>query len=156
MVPISIVSGQSGSFQREYRACQALAHGSEQATKSYSFLGPTAGPAKVLINDNHLRKAQLLRSLSQCILPFFALQVIANLIRRRLTNVDIGSALQMLDSNLLAHAASAHPSSQYSPAVPSRDFDSFPARIRAVWPKALRLRSESCAAVSPDSPCCAS
>src|SRR4051794_22589627 len=62
----------------------------------------------------------------------------------------------MLDSNLLAHAASAHPSLQYSPAVPSRDFDSFPARTRAAWPKALRLRSESCAAVSPDSPCCAS
>src|SRR4051812_26371176 len=46
-------------------------------------------------DDNHLRKPKVFGSLSQRILQFFPLQVIANLIRSRLTNVDIGSALQM-------------------------------------------------------------
>src|SRR6185312_14618748 len=89
------------------------------------------------------------------VLTFFTFQVIANLIWRRLADVDIGSTLQVLTPDLLAHAASVHPSSERSPVVPSRDFDSSPALPRAVLSKARCLRSGACVAVPPDSPCCA-
>ena len=72
----------------------------------------------------------------------------AGLRRSELCKLKVSNTtLEMLTPNLLAHAASVHPSSERWPVVPSRDFDSAPAPSRAAWSKARRLRSEACAAV---------
>src|SRR5271156_4132355 len=106
MVPIPIVACQSRSFQGKHGSCQTLADRRQSPAEARPFLSPGPGATQVLIHHHYLAKTELFSTARQSILQFLALQVIAYLLGRRLTHVNVGSSLELVSLNLLAHFAS--------------------------------------------------
>src|SRR5215471_5268704 len=99
-VPISPVAGQPRRLDRQYRAGRAGADRREQTLETGTQL-TTARPAKIIVNDNDVLPAERVRTRHQGVLSASALGVVEQLIRRRLPDVDISLARQVLRRNLI-------------------------------------------------------
>src|SRR5277367_983555 len=96
MMPITIVACQPRSFQGKHCSGKPLADGRQQPAKTRSFLSSDSGTAQIFINNHDLAKTQLFGTASQSILQFLALQVIAYLVGRRLTHVNVGASFELV------------------------------------------------------------
>src|ERR1700679_3995432 len=76
--------------------------------------GAGSRPAKIVVNHQDVLPAQVSRTICKTILTAAALVVVQQLIRRRLTNVDIGRAGQVL-RRYRRHSASPRPPSPWKP-----------------------------------------
>jgi hypothetical protein len=103
MVPVAIVAGQSRRFHRQYGADSAITDRRQKPTETRPLV--MAGPrnVEIVINDDHLREAQLPRAILQCILTTTAFQVVPHLLQARLSNIDVRGAFQMLGIDLIVH-----------------------------------------------------
>lgn len=103
MVPLTAVSGESRYLDAEDRADLAGAHVRHESLEPGAVEQPRAGYRKVLVDDLDLLETEFARSLSERVLKFLALLVLQNLPHRGLSDVDGGTSLSVLITNLLAH-----------------------------------------------------
>src|ERR1700689_2589187 len=141
-MPVSIVPCQARRLQGEHRPSHTLTDRCQQTTESGPFVRSGARSSQIVINDNDFGKAKLSRSICQSVLPLFAFHMVADLVRRGLPHIDIGSTFQMMPANFLAHSASLPPSLARLPTGPSTELDSSPAPTPVTSAKARRLRME--------------
>src|SRR5262249_36236074 len=94
------VAGQPRRLDCQHRARRAGAHRREQTLKAGTDL-TTARTAEIFVNDNDLLPAELVCPCDQRILSPAALGIVEQLIRRRLPNIDISFARQVLRRNLI-------------------------------------------------------
>src|SRR5262249_43846199 len=99
-MPIAPVAGQPRRLDRQHRTGRAGADRREQTLETGSQL-TTARPAEILVDDNGVLPAESARPFHQGVLPTAALGVVEQLIRRRLPDVDVSVARQVLRGNLI-------------------------------------------------------
>ncbi len=94
-VPVSAIARQSRYLEREHRAGGARADRREQPLEAWPGLA-AAGSTEIVVDHDHVLPAKRLRSRCEGVLATSALRVVEELICRRLPNIDIGAARQML------------------------------------------------------------
>src|SRR5438309_1371075 len=99
-VPIAPVACQPRRLDRQHGAGLAGADRREQTLEAGTEL-TTARPTEIIVDDNDVLPAERARSRHQGVLPTSALRVVEQLIRRRLPDVDVSVARQMLRRNLI-------------------------------------------------------
>src|SRR5260370_28895499 len=103
-VPVATVAREPGRLDREHGADTAFAYGRQQALEPWS--GDSGSrPAKIVVDDDHIAPAELPGPVGKTILPSPALVVVQQLICRRLADVHIRAAGQMVRRDL----GHAHP-----------------------------------------------
>ena len=97
-VPVRLGAREAGGLQGEPGADLSQADSGHQPVEVVAALGGGAALAQVLVQDQDLAAipAELHGPLGQRILPFRALAMEVDLAGRRLAEVDIGLALQMV------------------------------------------------------------
>ena len=103
MMPVAIVPRQAGRLQGKDRSNLSIAHRREQFPKPRSVFGSRSGAPQVIIDHDNFTKLQLAGFFRQLVLPTLALPMFANLMHRRLANIDIGGTFQMVATNLVVH-----------------------------------------------------
>src|SRR4029077_19261777 len=107
-VPVATVARQSRRFDRQHGAHASLADCSQQALETRS--GDAAARATEIIVDNFDGgPAKLTSAIGKAILPMAALMIVHQLIGRRLANIDIRAAREMLSRDLGHRQPSASP-----------------------------------------------
>src|SRR6516162_2856029 len=125
-VPVAAVSGQSRCFDREYGTDAAFADRCQQALKTRPIDAP-ARAAKIIIDDFNRSPAELPGAIGEPVLTATALQIVQELIGRRLADVDKPAAAQMVSRDL------GHRRPPWPPAPP-RSRAAGPLRVLPVVP----------------------
>src|SRR5215470_12553401 len=110
-VPVAAVTSKPRRFDREYRTDPAFADRCQQALEARP-IDADAGAAKIIVDDLDGSPAELPGTVGEPILTAPALQIVQELIGRRLADVDKGAAAQMISRDL------GHQQSSWSPALP--------------------------------------
>src|SRR6516225_1852762 len=103
-VPVTAVTRQSRRLDREHGAHADFADCCQQALEARPS-DTAARSAKVIIDDLDRSPAELTGAIHEAILPASALMIMRQLIGRRLSDVDIGTARKMLSRDF-AHRRS--------------------------------------------------
>jgi len=103
LLPLATVARKTGDLAGRDRTHLPEADLRDHALKSSPHDQPGGGPPQVFIHNFDLTPPQLSQPRFHRILQLLALQVMEHLVRRRLTNIKDGLALQMLGANLLTH-----------------------------------------------------
>src|SRR5271166_5182355 len=98
-VPVASVAGETRSLDREHGADTTVADRGQQPFEARTG-DASARSSEIVVDDFDSRPAKLPGAIGKPILPALALEVVHELIRGRLTDIDASDALQMLDSDL--------------------------------------------------------
>jgi transketolase N-terminal domain/subunit len=98
-MPVAAVSGQTRCFERHHRSNALFANCSQQSLESGPRRPPTGSP-EIVVDDFDLVPAELPSTLNQAILTPLALEIVDDLIGRRLTDINESSASQVGRQNL--------------------------------------------------------
>src|SRR5262249_16019474 len=157
--PIAPVAGQPGRLDCQHRARRAGADRREQTLKAGTDL-TTARTAEIFVNDNDRLPAELVCPCDQRILSPAALGIVEQLIRRRLPNIDISFARQVLRRNLIhcwPRPTAPRGRRGAPPSAASEDVSPLPESVvvfgsaRARWPRAREDRAAGGRRVAPSS-----
>src|SRR5882724_3681494 len=142
---VATIAGETRGLDRQHGAHAARANRGQEALEA-GPVGAAARAAEVLVDDLDRRPAELTSAVGKGILPAPALPVVNELVRRRLADIDIGTARKMLSRDLRhgrpprlraprrSRATVPPPASQAVPAAPT-------AARRAAPPRAARAGS---------------
>jgi hypothetical protein len=143
-VPIATVAGEPRRLDREHGTHMTLTNGGEQTLEPWAA-HPGAGPAQIMVDDDHIGPAQLAGPLLQSILAAPALGVVQQLVGGRLSGVDIGAACEMVRRDLGHHpppsCSSAGSSSGSRRAAPGPGAATWCAHPRPMAPAARPIRT---------------
>jgi len=103
MVPVTVVTGETGGFEGEDRASFTVADGIEQAGKAGAFGATATGDSKVIVDDDDFLEAELLGSVLELILATAAFDVLPDLLEGGLADVNVGSTLQVCLGYFIVH-----------------------------------------------------
>ncbi len=106
-MPVSAVTGEPGSFDREYGSDASFADRREQTLETRP-VNTAARATEIIIDDLDDRPAELFGAIGEAILASSALPVVHELIGRRLADVDEGGAREMVSGDL-AHRRPLRP-----------------------------------------------
>ena len=106
MMPVAIVPRQPRCFEGQHSAGLAAADGRQQLSEAGPIDQAAAALAEIFVNDHDAREAQLPCAVGQRILPLLAFAMVAHLLRRGLTHINVGRALQMFGLKLVIHGCS--------------------------------------------------
>ena len=98
-VPVAAVAGETGSLDRKHHTDAAVTDCSQQPLEARTG-DASARSSEIVVDDFDSRPAKLPGAIGKPVLPALALEVVHELIRGRLTDIDVSDALQMLDSDL--------------------------------------------------------
>jgi hypothetical protein len=98
-----VVARQPGGFPGEDGPDTPFTHGRQQLAQAWTLVASRPTPADVLIDHDALGKPQPAGMLGEGLWPPLALGVGADLMARRLTDIDVGIPLEMARVNLGAH-----------------------------------------------------
>src|SRR5882724_7146515 len=98
-VPVATIAGETRGLDRQHGAHAARANRGQEALEA-GPVGAAARAAEVLVDDLDRRPAELTSAVGKGILPAPALPVVNELVRRRLADIDIGTARKMLSRDL--------------------------------------------------------
>src|SRR5215470_14104934 len=115
-VPVAAVTSQPRHFDREYRTDAAFADRGQQALEARP-IDASARAAEVIVDDLDYSPAELPGTIGEPVLTPAALQIVQQLIGRRLADVDKGAAAQMIRRDLGHHQSSWPPAPPRSRAV---------------------------------------
>src|ERR1700736_3309878 len=100
-VPVAAFTSQPRRFDREYGTDAAFADRGQQTLEARP-IDPTTRVAKIIVDDLDRSPAELPGTIGEPVLTAAALQIVKELIGRRLADVDKGAAAQMI-SRALGH-----------------------------------------------------
>ena len=103
MVPVTVVTGETGGFEGEDRASFTVADGIEQAGKAGAFGATATGDSKVIVDDDDFLEAELLGSVLELILATAAFDVLPDLLEGGLADVNVGGTLQVCLGYFIVH-----------------------------------------------------
>ena len=98
-MPVAAVTSQPRRLDREYGTDAAFADRCQQALETRP-IDAGAGAAKIIVDDLDGSLAELPGTVGEPILTAAALQIVQQLIGRRLADVDKGAAAQMFSRDL--------------------------------------------------------
>ena|SRR5579885_93726 len=96
MMPVSAITGQAGSLNAKHGADLSRANLRNQMLESRALHLAGARASKILVDYLDLLESKLASVIGQAILPALAFLVVNHLSRRRLTDIDDGTPLQMV------------------------------------------------------------
>src|SRR5580658_9024693 len=114
-VPVAAVARQSRRFNRQHGAHASLADCSQQSLETRS--DDAARAAEIIVDNLDGGPAKLTSASGKTILPTAALMIVRQLIGRRLADVDIRAAREMLSRDLGHRQSSALPAQSRSRAA---------------------------------------
>src|SRR5215470_18712111 len=107
-MPVAAVTSQPRRLDRKYGTDAAFADRCQQTLKAWP-IDAGAGAAKIIVDDLDGSPAELPGTLGEPVLTAAALQIVQQLIGRRLADVDKGAAAQMIRRDLGHHQSSWPP-----------------------------------------------
>src|SRR5215469_1916280 len=107
-MPVAAVTSQPRRLDREYGTDAAFADRCQQTLEAWP-IDAGAGAAKIIVDDLDCSPAELPGTLGEPVPTAAALQIVQQLIGRRLTDVDKGAAAQMISRDLGHHQSSWPP-----------------------------------------------
>ena len=98
-VPVAAVAGETRSLDRENGADATVTDSGQQPLEAGTG-DAAARPSEIVVDDLDGRPAKLPGAIGKPVLPALALEVVHELIRGRLTDINASDALQMLGCDL--------------------------------------------------------
>jgi hypothetical protein len=94
MMPISTIARKARSIEAQHGTDLSSAKSSNQAVEAGPFCGAARRATKIVVDHFNVGEATLTRNFDKLLLALLALQVRLDLLRRGLTDIDHGFALQ--------------------------------------------------------------
>jgi hypothetical protein len=101
-IPVCVVAGEARDFEAKHDAYMAEGDFGDQTGEAASLDDAGSGNPEVFVNYDHLlrRPTQRRRFGSQCVLTLRGLSIVLDLSGRGLSQIHIGDAVQMRDTDL--------------------------------------------------------
>jgi hypothetical protein len=103
LLPLAAVTRKPRHLPRSHRAHFAQAHFRNHAFKAGSGNRSGGGPAQIFIHNLDLAPTQISQPLLHRVLELLAFQIVCNLIRRRLTDVENRFTGKVVRGDLFTH-----------------------------------------------------
>jgi hypothetical protein len=105
-MPVTVVTGQAGGLSGDDRSALALPDSRQQLAQAWALWEAGATAPHIVVEHDDLGKAEAACVIGQRLLPALALVMGAYLMASRLAHIDIGRAVPMRGTHLVAHACS--------------------------------------------------
>src|SRR5215471_18920598 len=126
-MPVAAVTSQPRRLDRKYGTDAAFADRCQQTLEAWP-IDAGAGAAKIIVDDLDGSPAELPGTIGEPVLTAAALQIVQELIGRRLADVDKSAATQMVSRDL------GHRRPPWPPPAPPRSRAAGPLRVSPVVP----------------------
>jgi hypothetical protein len=99
-VPLAAGARETRSFTRQDHPNATVADAGQQSFEAWSH-DPVSGATEIIVNHFYITPSQLTPTFNELVLTPLALDIVRNLMRRRLTDIHDSIASQMLRRNLI-------------------------------------------------------